>query len=75
MRQQPLRFAAGQRVRPPLGFARFPKEISRPPRSWIERVFDVAQWADMPRGGHFAAMEQPALLAEEIRRFFRPLRR
>ncbi|OYD73398.1 UNVERIFIED_ORG: pimeloyl-ACP methyl ester carboxylesterase [Burkholderia sp. CF145] len=73
-RARPLRFEPGQRVTPPLGFARFPKEISQPPRSWIERVFNVTQFADMPRGGHFAAMEQPALLAEEIRRFFRPLR-
>jgi pimeloyl-ACP methyl ester carboxylesterase len=74
-RAQPLRFDTGERVQPPLGFARFPKEISRPPRSWIERVFNVAQFTDMPHGGHFAAMEQPALLAEDIRRFFRPLRR
>ncbi|MEM5385732.1 epoxide hydrolase [Paraburkholderia phymatum] len=73
-RARPLRFEPGQRATPPLGFARFPKEISQPPRSWIERVFNVTQFADMPRGGHFAAMEQPALLAEEIRRFFRPLR-
>ncbi|WP_118183341.1 epoxide hydrolase family protein [Paraburkholderia phosphatilytica] len=74
MRLKPFRFEAGERVRPPVGFARFPKEIHRPPRSWLERVFDVTQFNDMPRGGHFAAMEQPALLAEEIRRFFRPLR-
>jgi pimeloyl-ACP methyl ester carboxylesterase len=74
-RARPLRFDAGQRLTPPVGFARFPKEISQPPRSWLERAFDVTQFADMPRGGHFAAMEQPALLAEEIRRFFRPLRR
>ncbi|RDJ99047.1 epoxide hydrolase family protein [Paraburkholderia lacunae] len=74
-RLQPLRFTAGQRVSPPVGFARFPKEISRPPRSWLERTFDVVQWTDMPRGGHFAAMEAPALLAAEIRNFFRPLRR
>ena len=73
-RARPLRFGHGERVSPPLGFARFPKEISQPPRSWIERVFNVTQFADMPRGGHFAAMEQPALLAEEIRRFFRPMR-
>jgi pimeloyl-ACP methyl ester carboxylesterase len=75
MRGKPLRFAEGERLRPPVGFARFPKEISRPPRSWLERVFDVVQFTDMPRGGHFAAMEQPALLADEIRRFFRPFRR
>jgi pimeloyl-ACP methyl ester carboxylesterase len=73
-RLRPLRFASGERVQPPVAFVRFPKEISQPPRSWVERVFNVLQWTDMPRGGHFAAMEQPALLAEDIRRFFRPLR-
>jgi pimeloyl-ACP methyl ester carboxylesterase len=74
-RRSPLRFTAGQRVAPPLGFARFPREIPAPPRALLERVFDLRQWTEMPRGGHFAAMEQPALLADDIRRFFRPLRR
>lgn len=73
-RLAPMRFADGQRVVPPVGFARFPKEISRPPRSWLERTFNVVQWTDMPSGGHFAAMEKPDLLAAEIRAFFRPLR-
>ncbi|KVE31672.1 multidrug MFS transporter [Burkholderia vietnamiensis] len=73
-RLQPMRFAAGQRVTVPVAFARFPKEISRPPRSWVERVFDVVQWTDMPSGGHFAAMEEPDLLADDIRRFFRRFR-
>jgi pimeloyl-ACP methyl ester carboxylesterase len=73
-RLQPMRFAEGQRIVPPVGFARFPKEISHPPRSWLERTFNVAQWTDMPGGGHFAAMEKPDLLAAEIRSFFRPLR-
>jgi len=73
-RLQPMRFAAGQRLTRPVGFARFPKEINQPPRSWLERTFDVVQWTDMPRGGHFAAMEAPELLATEIRNFFRPLR-
>ncbi|WP_321810879.1 MULTISPECIES: epoxide hydrolase [unclassified Burkholderia] len=73
-RLQPMRFAAGERVAVPVAFARFPKEISRPPRSWLERVFDVVQWADMPSGGHFAAMEEPDLLASDIRRFFRRFR-
>ncbi|MEM5310471.1 epoxide hydrolase family protein [Paraburkholderia sp. JHI869] len=71
---QPFRFAAGQRVAPPVAFARFPKEINHPPRSWLERVFDVVQWTDMPRGGHFAAMEEPDLLAADIRRFFKRFR-
>ncbi|MBR8190086.1 epoxide hydrolase [Burkholderia vietnamiensis] len=73
-RLQPMRFAAGQRVTVPIAFARFPKEISRPPRSWVERVFDVVQWTDMPSGGHFAAMEEPDRLVDDIRRFFRRFR-
>jgi len=73
-RLQPMRFTDGQRVLPPVGFANFPKEINHPPRSWLERTFNVAQWADMPSGGHFAAMEEPTLLAAEIRRFFKSFR-
>jgi pimeloyl-ACP methyl ester carboxylesterase len=73
-RLQPMRFAEGQRVIPPVGFARFPKEINHPPRSWLERTFNIVQWTDMPSGGHFAAMEKPDLLAAEIRKFFRKLR-
>jgi hypothetical protein len=45
-----------------------------PPRSWVERVYSVRRWSQMPRGGHFAALEQPALLAQDIRVFLRPLR-
>ena len=74
-RRRPVHFAAGERVLPPLGLALFPQELPMPPRSWVERVFDVTRWTPMPRGGHFAAMEAPVLLAQEIRAFFRPLRR
>ena len=73
-RLQPFRFGAGERVLPPVAFARFPHEINHPPRSWPERVFDVVQWTEMPRGGHFAAMEEPDLLAADIRRFFKRFR-
>jgi pimeloyl-ACP methyl ester carboxylesterase len=58
----------------PAGFAMFPKDLSSPPREWAERFFQVSRWTEMPRGGHFAAMEQPELLAQDIRAFFRPLR-
>lgn len=58
----------------PTGFALFPKEFSHPPREWAQRFFNVQHWTQMPRGGHFAAMEEPELLAEDIRAFFRPLR-
>ena len=73
-RLNPLVFPANERVQTPLGVAVFPKELPMPPRSWVERVFNVQRWEQLPRGGHFAALEQPDLLAEEIRRFFRPLR-
>jgi pimeloyl-ACP methyl ester carboxylesterase len=58
----------------PVGFALFPKDISTPPREWAERFYNVQRWTEMPRGGHFAALEEPAMLAEDIRAFFRPLR-
>jgi microsomal epoxide hydrolase len=61
-------------VEVPTGFARFPVEVPLPPRSWVERGYRLVQWTDMPAGGHFAAMEEPGLLAEDIRRFVRPLR-
>jgi pimeloyl-ACP methyl ester carboxylesterase len=58
----------------PAGFALFPKDLSRPPRAWAERFFNVQRWTEMPRGGHFAALEEPDLLATDLRAFFRPLR-
>jgi pimeloyl-ACP methyl ester carboxylesterase len=54
--------------------ALFPRKLPSLPRSWVDRVFDVRRWTDMPRGGHFAALKQPAVLAEDIRAFFRALR-
>ena len=64
-----------QKVPAPAGMAMFPQEISKPPREWGERSYDVRRWTEMPRGGHFAALEEPQLLAEEIRAFFRPFRK
>jgi pimeloyl-ACP methyl ester carboxylesterase len=65
----PLRFERGDRVRVPCGIARFPYEAPFPPRTWIERVYDVVHWADMPLGGHFAALEAPDLLAADVIEF------
>jgi hypothetical protein len=56
------------------GFAMFPKDIANAPREWAERFYDVRHWSEMPSGGHFAAWEEPSLLAEDIRKFFRTLR-
>ena len=44
------------------------------PRAWVERRYNVTYWADMPRGGHFAAMEQPELFVDDLRNFFRTVR-
>jgi len=61
-------------VAAPTGVARYPKEVLRFPRSWVERHYNVTHWAEMPRGGHFAAMEQPELFAADLRNFFRTVR-
>jgi pimeloyl-ACP methyl ester carboxylesterase len=72
--RRPLRLGPGERVRVPCGVAAFPKEAPFPPREWVERGYDVTRWTPMPRGGHFAALEEPDLLAADLRAFFRPLR-
>ena len=64
-----------KRVEVPTGCALFPAEmLSWPPRSYVDRVYNVTHWTKMPRGGHFGAMEQPDLLIEDIRAFARSLR-
>ncbi len=74
-RERPFHLAAGQKVEPPTGVVKLPAEIPMPPREWVERAFNVVHWTELPRGGHFAAWEVPELLAEDVRAFFRPLRR
>ena len=63
-------FGGGGKVQVPTGIARFPKEIFRPPRSWCEAAYTITHWTDMPRGGHFAAFEQPELYVTDVRAFF-----
>jgi pimeloyl-ACP methyl ester carboxylesterase len=63
-----------RRVEVPSGFALFPADITRPPTAWLERTANVARVTEMPRGGHFAAFEEPELYAAELREFFRPYR-
>jgi microsomal epoxide hydrolase len=73
--EQSLALPQGRRVELPTGYARFPADLSPPPpRAWIERAFSLRRFTEMPRGGHFAALEAPDLLVEDIREFFRPLR-
>ncbi|MEP6767140.1 MAG: epoxide hydrolase family protein [Acidobacteriota bacterium] len=72
--QAPRALAPGQRVEVPCAVSLFPADIDHPPREWAERACRVERWTEMPRGGHFAAWEEPQLLAEDLREFFRPLR-
>ena len=57
----------------PTACALFPKEIAVPPRKWVEARYNLVHWTVMPRGGHFAAIEQPQLLVADVRDFFRVL--
>jgi pimeloyl-ACP methyl ester carboxylesterase len=63
-----------ERVDVPTAVAVFPFDLNHPPRSWAERSYNVTRYTAMPRGGHFAAHEEPALLADDLAAFFRLLR-
>ena len=73
-RERPFHLAAGQKILPPCGVVTLPRELPMPPRNWAERAFNIVHWTELPKGGHFAALEQPELLAKDIREFFQPLR-
>jgi pimeloyl-ACP methyl ester carboxylesterase len=62
-----------KRLEVPTGVATFPKDMVPAPREFAERIFNVQQWTEMPKGGHFTAMEQPDLFANDIRKFAKKL--
>jgi pimeloyl-ACP methyl ester carboxylesterase len=59
-----------ERIDVPTAVAVFPAELAQPPRSWAERTYNVTRYTHMPRGGHFAAHEEPELLAQDLVEFF-----
>src|SRR6202046_3377845 len=61
------------RLETPVAYADFPKEVFACPFSWITHTYNVVQRTEMPKGGHFAALEQPDLLVQDIRAFFAKL--
>ena len=64
-----------KKIKTPTAVALFPAEMSEwPPRSYVERLFNIKRWTEMSKGGHFAAMEQPELLINDIVEFARILR-
>ncbi|MGW7574877.1 epoxide hydrolase family protein [Streptomyces sp. NPDC054765] len=60
-----------ERVDVPTALALFPADLTQPPRSWAERTYNIRRYTRMPRGGHFAAHEEPELLAHDLTEFFR----
>lgn len=75
-RWHPAELRPGTRVPVPAGIANFDHNFvseGEPPREWAERLYDVRRWTAMPRGGHFAAAEEPELLARDIAAFFAQL--
>jgi pimeloyl-ACP methyl ester carboxylesterase len=69
-RRDRWRMEPGERIQVPAAVADFPKEILRPPREWTARILaDLRRWTEMPRGGHFAAFEEPDLLAGDVVEF------
>lgn len=68
-----VQLADGVRCETPTAFANFPGEAlyQAPPRTWAERVYNISRWTDLPRGGHFAAMEEPDLFIEDVRAWAR----
>jgi microsomal epoxide hydrolase len=71
--QDPAGVVERGRVEVPVGYAAFPHEIFRPRPSWAEPHYNIVRWTEMPRGGHFAALEAPDLLVEDVRAFFSSL--
>ena len=63
-----------KKIKIPTAVAEFPKEMSEwPPKSYVNRIFNVVRWTKMPRGGHFAALEEPELLIKDIKSFFKKI--
>ncbi|CAK0786968.1 hypothetical protein CVIRNUC_010182 [Coccomyxa viridis] len=59
-----------QKIRVPTAVANFPRELFRAPKAWAASRYNLKQWSKFQKGGHFAAMEEPELLAEDIIKFF-----
>jgi microsomal epoxide hydrolase len=71
---RPWPIPEGSTVDVPMGYAAFPREILRPPRSLAAQTYtDIRRWSQMEKGGHFAALEQPQALAREVKAFFAAL--
>jgi pimeloyl-ACP methyl ester carboxylesterase len=74
MRQAGRDAVPARRIEVPTGIANYPAEITAMPRRWVEHRYNLVHWAELPRGGHFAAMEVPDVFVDDLRTFFRARR-
>jgi pimeloyl-ACP methyl ester carboxylesterase len=73
--EPPNHLPAGARIEVPVGFAAFPDPVyAPPPRSLVEKSYNITRWTEMDRGGHFAALEAPDLFLDDLRAFARTVR-
>ena len=71
--KNPMIFKENDYIKVPVAYAQFPKELSKPPREFLSQGYNIQRWTQMKKGGHFAASEQPQLLAEDLRAFFKSI--
>jgi pimeloyl-ACP methyl ester carboxylesterase len=74
-RRAPLAFGRDERIAVPCGVLRLAEEEPMPPRAWVERAYNVVRWTEKPKGGHFAAWEEPDTFVTDVREFVAPFRR
>jgi pimeloyl-ACP methyl ester carboxylesterase len=74
-RRAPLVFQRDERIAVPCGVLYLAKEEPMPPRAWVERAYNVVRWTEKPKGGHFAAWEEPDVFATDVREFVAPFRK
>jgi pimeloyl-ACP methyl ester carboxylesterase len=67
-------FQRGERIAVPCGVLHLAKDEPMPPRAWVERAYSVVHWTEKPKGGHFAAWEEPEVFARDVREFVAPFR-
>src|SRR5215831_5093910 len=73
-RRAPLAFQRDERIAVPCGVLNLAKEEPMPPRVWAERAYNIVRWKEKPKGGHFAAWEEPEVFARDVREFVAPFR-
>ena len=73
MRQAGREAVPAAHITVPTALANFPGEVTKPPRAWVERMYNLVRWSHPVKGGHFAAMQVPELFVADVSEFFESL--